>query len=86
MEIMTKQEFFMSGYHNVQCRFTFDNGAEASGVVSSYYFDEPDRLDLVKSTDLIEFQKLMAAQDHASMKQLSRPIALETVVKAVRLN
>lgn len=76
----------MGGYHNVHSRFTFDNGVEASGVVSSYYFDEPERLDLVRSTDLIEFKKLMDAQDHASMKQLSRPIALETVVKADRLN
>ena len=83
---MTRQDFFLGGYHNVHCRFSLANGQEASGVVSSYYFDEPERLDLVKSADLIEFKKVMDAQDYDSMKRLSRPIELDTVIKAERLN
>lgn len=77
---MTESEFRKSRCENRHCLFIFSDGREISGVVTTFFVDEPSNYYLVKTSDLIEFKKYMDIQDYVNMRKLSTLVDLDNIV------
>lgn len=81
---MTNLDLTFHPAHNRHCRLHFHDGSSVSGVFSSYFDDEPERLYLVRSNDLLAFKPLMEAGDAKAMRPYCIPVD-PALVKDVEL-
>jgi hypothetical protein len=76
---MTQHEYTNSGCENRHALFTFSNGNEVSGVITTFFFNEPDNYYLVRTPDMIEFKKYMDENNYAKMKTLCTLVNLNDI-------
>jgi spore coat protein CotH len=82
---MTKSEYALSGCENYHSKFTFDNGTEEFGVMTTFFPDEPDNYYLVRSPKLIDFKKLMDDNNYQEMKKNCVRIDLGKMIRVERI-
>jgi hypothetical protein len=81
---MTEQEFRRGGFTNKHCKFIF-NGVTVTGVISTFFMDEPNEYYLVKSSVMREFQEYMNNNNYSKMKLLCTKINFSSLESATIL-
>jgi len=83
---MTKIEYFHSGCDNKHAKFTMKNGQVIYGVVTTFFIEEPQTLYLVKSPQLIEYQKNSEQSNKTGMRSLATLFNIEEVEHVALFN
>jgi hypothetical protein len=83
---MTETQYLISGCENQPCEFVLRNKLKVIGVASTFFSEDPRSYQLVSLNNLPEFQKYLAKNDKKKLKSLYRPLSLEDVVSAKRLD
>jgi len=82
---MTELEYIDSGCENRHCLFTFANGDEVSGVITTFFLKEPSKYYLVRTPDMLKFKEYMDKNDYEKMKSLCIPTDLKDIIDVERM-
>lgn len=81
---MTLTEYSLTGCNNKHSKFEFADGTIATGVITTFFFDEPSAYYFVKTSNMREFKEYMDRNDYTKMKMLCEQVDLRQLQSAKR--
>ena len=84
---MSEHDFLFTYWcDNYFSEFIFKDGTHSSGVISTFFIDEPNTYYLLLGADRQKYHLLEKAKNVRGMKKLCRLVDLQTITSAKRIH
>ena len=83
---MNEVDFILDGYENRHCRFVFNSGKVRTGVITTFFPEEPHTFYFVETSNMTLFQARMNQNDYSGMRRLCEIVRLGELKSAQRLD